>query len=102
MTAHRPTRDPAAASALVVPLLPHAGTGSDAGGSGGTSFITELAAAVDHLEQALELGRTPTRFLLPNGATVTEAQLRLWVAQHTARAQAALSQITPAHTDAQR
>ncbi|MER6075685.1 hypothetical protein ABT187_44400 [Streptomyces sp. NPDC001817] len=98
MTAHRPSQG----SAPVVRLLPHTSTSSDAAGSGARSFITELAAAVDHLEQALALGRTPTRYLLPNGATVTEAQLRLWVAQHTARAHAALSQITPAHTDAQR
>ncbi|MFC7830925.1 hypothetical protein [Streptomyces sp. NPDC057375] len=54
---------------------------------------------MSHLEQALDVGRTPARFLLPNGATVTEAQLRLWVEQHTARAHSLLAQITAAYTD---
>jgi hypothetical protein len=68
---------------------------------GQQSFITELTTAMGHLEKALELSRTPARFLLPNGATVTAAQLHLWVAQHTARAQTLLDQITAAYNDPQ-
>ncbi|GAA3808524.1 hypothetical protein ACFQ0G_53330 [Streptomyces chiangmaiensis] len=96
MTTHSPHQTPAAASALVVPPVPHSSPTHDVS----ESFITALTTAVDHLEKALELGRTPTRILLPNGATVTAAQLRVWVAHHTARAQALRNQITAPHTDA--
>lgn len=91
----------AVASAVVVPLVPYADAGGTAAEAGAQSFITELTTAVGHLEKALELGRTPARSLLPNGATVTETQLRLWVEQHTVRAQSLLTQITAAYTDPQ-
>ncbi|MFJ3310911.1 hypothetical protein ACIPSA_49880 [Streptomyces sp. NPDC086549] len=91
----------ARASAVVVPLIPLAGTDSTTEATGAESFITELTSAVRHLEKALELGGTPARFLLPNGATVTAAQPRLWVAQHTARVQNLLDQITGPYTDPQ-
>ncbi|GAA2523125.1 hypothetical protein [Streptomyces longisporus] len=99
MTAHH-AHGPAAAAAVVVPLIPHADSASSTA-AGTQPFITELTAAVGHLEKALELSRTPARFLLPNGATVTAAQLRLWVAQHTARAQTLLDLIAAPHTDPQ-
>ncbi|MFI6658167.1 hypothetical protein ACIBL8_21890 [Streptomyces sp. NPDC050523] len=84
----------ATASAAVVPLVPHTEAGP-------ASFITELTTAVGHLEKALELSRTPAKFLLPNGATVTAAQLRLWVAQHSTRAQQLLEGLASSYTDPQ-
>jgi hypothetical protein len=99
MTAHH--HESAVASAVVVPLVPYADGGGTAAEAGAESFITELTTAVGHLGKALELGRTPARVLLPTGATVTEAQLHLWVAQHTARAQSLLDQITAAYIDPQ-
>lgn len=99
MTTHRPRQGPAEATALVVALTPHACTHNDRAWTGTEAIITELTAAFGHLESALALGRTPARFLLPNGATVTAAQLRLWVAQHTSRVQALLDQITAPYTN---
>jgi hypothetical protein len=90
MTAHRP----AMASAVVIPLVPHAEADTTTVEAERQSFITELTTAMGHLEKALELSRTPARFLLPTGATVTATQLHLWVAQHTAQAQTLLDQIT--------
>lgn len=91
----------AVASAVVVPLIPCADASGTSAEAGAESFITELTTAVGHLEKALELGQTSARGLLPNGATVTEAQLHLWVAQQTARAQNLLDQITAAYADPQ-
>ncbi|MFJ2008006.1 hypothetical protein [Streptomyces chartreusis] len=88
-------------SAVVVPLVPHAEVDNTAVEAGTASFIAELTTAVGHLEKALDLSRTPAQFLLPNGATVTAAQLRLWVAQHTARAQTLLDRITAPYADPQ-
>lgn len=99
MTAHR--THGSAASAIVIPLVPHSEADSTAVEAGTESFITALTTAVRQLETALELSRTPAQFLLPNGATVTAAQLRLWVAQHTARAQTLLDRITAPYTDPQ-
>ncbi|MER6734653.1 hypothetical protein [Streptomyces puniciscabiei] len=101
MTAHRPSQGSAAATAVIVPLLPHTGPGRDATGTGADSFITELTTAIGHLEKALKLGQTPARLLLPNGATVTAAQLSLWVTQHSARAQILLDHIKAPHTGPQ-
>ncbi|MEU8810632.1 hypothetical protein ACN6LC_004506 [Streptomyces violaceoruber] len=94
-----PRHEAAGAPAVVVPLVPFTAAGCAAACARAESFITELTAAVSHLEQALEVGQTPARFLLPNGATVTEAQLCLWVEQHTTRAHSLLAQITAAYTD---
>lgn len=94
-----PRHESAGAPAVVAPLVPFTEAGCAAASARTESFITELKVAVSHLEQALEVGRTPARFLLPNGATVTKAQLRLWVEQHTARAHSLLAQITAAYTD---
>jgi hypothetical protein len=91
----------AVASAVVVPLIPYADAADTSAGVGAESFITELTAAVGHLEKALELGQTSARVLLPNGATVTEGQLHLWVAQQTARAQNLLDRITAVYADPQ-
>lgn len=99
MTAHH-AHTSAAPSTAVVPFAPHTGLSSTLA-AGPESFITELATAVDHLAKALELGRTPARFLLPTGTTVTAAQLGVWVTQHTARAQHLLDQITSPRTDPQ-
>jgi hypothetical protein len=88
------THGSATASAAVVSLFPHPESGT-------VSFITELTTAVGHLEKALELSRTPAKFLLPNGATVTPAQLRLWVTQHSARTQKLLDQLAAPHTTPQ-
>lgn len=99
MTAH-PTHG-SAVFADVIPLVPHGEADSTAVEAGTESFITALTTAVRQLETALELSRTPAQFLLPNGATVTAAQLRLWVAQHTARAQTLLDRITAPYTDPQ-
>jgi hypothetical protein len=99
MTAHR-AHAPATTSAVVIRLVPHAEAATTTVAAA-TSFITELTTAVEHLETALELSRTPAQFLLPNGATVSAAQLRLWVAQHAARAQTLLDQITAPHNDPQ-
>ncbi|WP_331736736.1 hypothetical protein OG426_55265 (plasmid) [Streptomyces canus] len=100
MTAHRAPGS-ATASAVVVPLLPRNEADNTAVETGTESFITALTTAVGQLEKALELSGTPARFLLPNGATVTAAQLRLWVAQHAARAQTLLDRITAQYTDPQ-
>jgi hypothetical protein len=100
MTAHH-AHASAAPSAVVVPLVPRPGAGSTVAEASSESFVTELTIAVGHLEKALELGRTPARFLLPTGATVTEAQLSVWVTQHTAQAQNLLDQITAPYTDPQ-
>ena len=94
-----PRHGSAGAPAVVVPLVPFTDAGCAVAGTRAESFITELKVAVSHLEQAREVGRTTARFLLPNGATVTEAQLCLWVEQHTARAHSLLAQITAAYTD---
>ncbi|MGW4784868.1 hypothetical protein [Streptomyces sp. NPDC004230] len=97
MSAHH-TRGQAITSAVVL-FPPQTGSNEDKVGT--ESFITELTAAVRHLHKALELSRTPAQFLLPNGAAVTAVQLRLWVAQHTARAQNLIDQISVAYTDPQ-
>ncbi|MDX2762543.1 hypothetical protein [Streptomyces europaeiscabiei] len=99
MTAH--THGSSAASALVIPFVPRTEADATAVEAGTESFITALTTAVSQLEKALELSRTPAQFLLPNGATVTAAQLRLWVAQHTARAQTLLDRIASPYTDPQ-
>jgi hypothetical protein len=59
-----------------------------------TPFITELVAALGHLENAVQLAATPARLHLPNGATVSKAQMGVWVAQNTARIRSLLNQIT--------
>ncbi|EPH45355.1 hypothetical protein ABT390_35495 [Streptomyces aurantiacus] len=56
--------------------------------------LTELAAAVRHVETAHRLGIPPGPVTLPNGATVSDQQARLWATQHTARLRALLDQIT--------
>ncbi|MDQ1033498.1 hypothetical protein QF035_011080 [Streptomyces umbrinus] len=56
-------------------------------------FVTELSAAMRHLETALRLSQAPERFLLPDGSTVSEAQLRLWVDRNTHRTQGLLNQL---------
>lgn len=99
MTARR-AHAPATTSAVVIPLVPHTEATTTTAGAA-PSLITELTTAVGHLETALELSQTPAKFLLPNGATVTAAQLRLWVAQQAARAQTLLDQITAPYTDPQ-
>ncbi|MEU8868706.1 hypothetical protein [Streptomyces umbrinus] len=56
-------------------------------------FVTELGAAMRHLENALRLGRSPERFLLPDGTTISEPQLRLWVDRNTSRTQDLLDRL---------
>ncbi|MGX1915324.1 hypothetical protein ACWIID_41910 [Streptomyces phaeochromogenes] len=56
-------------------------------------FVTELSAAMRHLEAALRISQGPERFLLPDGSTVSEAQLRLWVDRNTNRTQGLLNQL---------
>lgn len=91
----------AVASSVVAPLFRRPGAGHPAAAVRTESFITELTSAMGHLERALEVGQTPARFLLPDGATVTPSQLDVWVAQHTARAQNILAQITALYADSQ-
>ncbi|WP_316782809.1 hypothetical protein [Streptomyces sasae] len=90
----------APAPAVVVPFTLNDSTSITAPESA-ASFIAELAAAVTRLEKALVLGRTPARLLLPDGATVSPVQLRLWVAQHTAQAQRLIGQIAASYADSQ-
>jgi len=59
----------------------------------GIWLITELGAAIRHLENALQVNRTPQRVQLPDGTTVSEAQLCLWVARNTDRTQLLLDRI---------
>ncbi|MEV2234992.1 hypothetical protein AB0H69_41405 [Streptomyces phaeochromogenes] len=56
-------------------------------------FVTELSAAMRHLETALRLSQGPERLLLPDGTTVSKAQLRLWVDRNTHRTQCLLNQL---------
>jgi len=56
-------------------------------------FITELSAAMRHLETALQLSQSPERHLLPDGTTITEAQLRLRTDRNTHRTQNLLNQL---------
>ncbi|MFD0287677.1 hypothetical protein [Streptomyces lutosisoli] len=58
-----------------------------------TPFITELVAALGHLENAVQLAATPAKLHLPNGATVSKAQMRVWVTQNTARIRFLLEQL---------
>ncbi|MGW2291243.1 hypothetical protein [Streptomyces phaeochromogenes] len=59
----------------------------------GMWFVTELGAAMRHLENALRLSRGPKRFLLPDGTTTSEAELRLWVDRNINRTQDLLDRL---------
>ncbi|MFF7764185.1 hypothetical protein [Streptomyces griseorubiginosus] len=96
----RHAHGPARSTAVVIPLVPRAEADTTAEAGTG-SFIAELATATAHLEKALGLSQTPAQFQLPDGATVTAAQLCLWVAQHTARAQTLLDRLTASYPDQQ-
>ncbi|MGA5454163.1 hypothetical protein ACPCVO_47035 [Streptomyces umbrinus] len=56
-------------------------------------FVTELGAAMCHLENALRLSRGPEKCLLPDGTTISQAQLRLWVDRNTSRTQDLLDRL---------
>ncbi|MER5563747.1 hypothetical protein ABT071_34725 [Streptomyces sp. NPDC002506] len=69
-----------------------------------TPFITELVAALSHLQNAATLAGTPDALLLPRGTTVSEQQMGIWAAGNTSRALVLLDEITaqypsqPAHS----
>ncbi|MFE4873472.1 hypothetical protein [Streptomyces sp. NPDC056682] len=59
-----------------------------------TPFITELAAALIHLQNAATLAGTPAALLLPGGSTVSEQQMGIWAAMNASSALVLLDEIT--------
>lgn len=64
-------------------------------------LITELVAALSHLESAAAVAGTPAALELPSGKTVTTEQMSDWVAMNSSRIRTLLETIANSHPDQQ-
>lgn len=60
-------------------------------------LITELVAALSHLESAAAVAGTPAALELPGGSTVTTEQMGDWVAMNSSRVRTLLETIATSH-----